>query len=600
MRREPPPPNDPPLLGRPFDRHTHLPGFRAGDENAPRVLLQDSFPDSAEVNEGTLVYRPDLLTWYGWDGTVWKPLGSVSQAVQISVSGAGTTFPVVWDTPFPIGTVPKVVATPEDGWLVSVATSDITKDGCNVVLGAAPGATARAIHLVAHGWPGGIGGVPGGATDHGQLTGLSDDDHLQYMTFGAGLDAAKPAAGRTGRVYFATDTGILYRDTGAAWLEVARGETFTRLAQLSEKAYSSLTSRAHGAADHTGDVIPAANQDFGAYYSDFGQIAAPANPGAGVRRLFVNSADGKVSVRTSAGTTVSLEEQGGTTAHDLGGALHNADTIANLNAKVSDADLAPTPHLLGGAHHSADTLANLNAKISDGPVVKLAGQLGGTAALPDVRGLRETSGPTLLTLGAVADGQYIKRSGATAVGGTPAGTGDQAIQRFRQAARAHVGIWPDNLTTVSMLGNYLVAVPIYIPDDRTITELSFEVTSTLAGSNARIGLYTSSGCYPAALLRDSSDISTATAGRKVFDMADYAAGPNALYWLALHCSGNIGVAAYIGHVMIGLIGSPLTGSFIAASFYRIYAVYGALPNPFTAGAAALTGDISPALATHFA
>jgi hypothetical protein len=32
------------------------------------------------------------------------------------------------------------------------------------------------------------------------------------------------------------------------------------------------------------------------------------------------------------------------------------------------------------------------------------------------RGLRETSGPTTLTLGAVADGQVLQRSGSTVVG----------------------------------------------------------------------------------------------------------------------------------------------------------------------------------------
>jgi hypothetical protein len=58
--------------------------------------------------------------------------------------------------------------------------------------------------------------------------------------------------------------------------------------------------------------------------------------------------------------------------------------------------------------------------------VELAGQLGGTVSSPDVRGLRETSGPTLLALGAVADGEYLRRSGATVVGGTPAAGGGGA------------------------------------------------------------------------------------------------------------------------------------------------------------------------------
>lgn len=47
------------------------------------------------------------------------------------------------------------------------------------------------------------------------------------------------------------------------------------------------------------------------------------------------------------------------------------------------------------------------------------GQLGGTYPNPDVRGVRETAGPTLLTLGAVADGEFLKRSAATVIGGTP-------------------------------------------------------------------------------------------------------------------------------------------------------------------------------------
>lgn len=89
-------------------------------------------------------------------------------------------------------------------------------------------------------------------------------------------------------------------------------------------------------------------------------------------------------------------------AHALGGAKHSADTLANLNTKVSDATLddsadtrdpnahaashqngggdeisvaalsglladgqTPLAHDLGGAAHGADTLANLNTKVSD-------------------------------------------------------------------------------------------------------------------------------------------------------------------------------------------------------------------------------------------
>jgi hypothetical protein len=66
--------------------------------------------------------------------------------------------------------------------------------------------------------------------------------NLQNPNLTQGLDAAKGVAGTAGRMYWATDTKILYRDSGAAWVEVVRGETATRLAQLSEKSHASLTN----------------------------------------------------------------------------------------------------------------------------------------------------------------------------------------------------------------------------------------------------------------------------------------------------------------------------------------------------------------------
>ena len=78
-------------------------------------------------------------------------------------------------------------------------------------------------------------------------------DNELFGLLPAGLAAARPAAGIAGRMYFSTDTLVLERDTGAGWVEVARGETAIRLAQLVEKAHASLTgvtSDQHHARSH--------------------------------------------------------------------------------------------------------------------------------------------------------------------------------------------------------------------------------------------------------------------------------------------------------------------------------------------------------------
>ena len=67
------------------------------------------------------------------------------------------------------------------------------------------------------------------------------------------------------------------------------------------------------------------------------------------------------------------------------------------------------------------------------------GDLQGSAPNPQVkqaRGLRETSGPTTLTMGGVSDGQFLKRSGASVLGVAPASTD---ISDFGEAVEDKIG-----------------------------------------------------------------------------------------------------------------------------------------------------------------
>lgn len=68
---------------------------------------------------------------------------------------------------------------------------------------------------------------------------------------------------------------------------------------------------------------------------DIPEMAVPSNPSADIRRLFVDSATGEISVRTSAGTTISLEDGG------AGGSTNAFGTIDAPAGTDPVADAAP-------------------------------------------------------------------------------------------------------------------------------------------------------------------------------------------------------------------------------------------------------------------
>lgn len=144
-----------------------------------------------------------------------------------------------------------------------------------------------------------------------------------------------------------------------------------------------------------------------------GTLICPAGssfPGTPVAKEWFWRTDEKKLYRRNDGDTAWDAIEAAVSAHDLGGSDHNADTLENLNSKVTDAtlidtadsrlsddrdptahasehengggdeisvaglsgeladDQPPKTHALGTAH-STDTLANLNAKVTDATLI---------------------------------------------------------------------------------------------------------------------------------------------------------------------------------------------------------------------------------------
>lgn len=226
------------------------------------------------------------------------------------------------------------------------------------------------------------------------------------------------------------------------------------------------------AADKAGDIAQALEDNFtegsgGAVDSVFGRTgvvtaqtgdytaaqvgADPAGTGASEAAAAVAAHEGEADPHPGYTTTAeatsiaasAVSTHEGTYAH---GNLPTTDEKAALagtsgapstsNRYVTDADPrntdARTPTTHAHSSHSGlawtsaghtGTASRVAAFDGAGAASEVAlvsgGDLGGTLAAPEVtqaRGLRETSGPTTLTMGSVADGQVLVRSGTTIIG----------------------------------------------------------------------------------------------------------------------------------------------------------------------------------------
>lgn len=150
------------------------------------------------------------------------------------------------------------------------------------------------------------------------------------------------------------------------------------------------------------------------------------------------------------------------------------------------------------------------------------------------------------------------------------------------------------LTTGAGTVNVLRAIPFIVSKVMTVDQMEINVTTVGAGGtgNARVGIYADNGNnYPGVLVVDAGAAVTTSTGVKAFTTGMPVVLDPGLYWLAyVHDNATTAptMRAFAVASLLPVLGYASTLPTNAQFGWSVAFTYAALPNPFTAGGAAIT------------
>lgn len=190
--------------------------------------------------------------------------------------------------------------------------------------------------------------------------------------------------------------------------------------------------------------------------------------------------------------------------------------------------------------------------------------------------------------------EIVSLRGDATLRNLPYGTLKEAKSIF--TVRTDGGVYPVGmlcqnvaLGTVAPGANSLKALPFWLPGiPNTITKIGLNVTIASAGY-IRLGIYTDKGepgLYPYKLLIDAGATNVGATGVKSRTIRQSL--PRGLYWLAMIGDSTPTLAAFAsyGWVPLGYSEAGVANTYLAKA-----ETYGALPDPFPAGATAATAAL---------
>lgn len=194
-----------------------------------------------------------------------------------------------------------------------------------------------------------------------------------------------------------------------------------------------------------------------------------------------------------------------------------------------------------------------------------------------------------------ADLYYLSDLKTLAVG---TGVNTYQIQEISQSTRA--GLWINAAvnqiapTTLALTANTLRAFPWELKRAATISTIRSEVSTLVAATSYRIGVYTDNNSYPGTLISgsDTGAYDSSTIGTKSGVFAGAVAPP--LIWIVINANGAPTLRSIPVSAIANVLGSQ--GSFGTNSTFTCWSIaqaFGPLPSTFPAGAGLVANLIAP-------